>query len=481
MNLVTRILLSIFLIVGVGFYLMTYDILESVRIRYLESVEESLVDQAVLLSTIVASDMAEGVFSAANLHKLFDETYARKFVAQIYQLKKTGVDTRVYITDNLGFVIFDSTGKADKGTDFSQWRDVYLTLRGQYGARSSRDDPRQEESSVLYVAAQLIVGNEIIGALTVAKPTTSINHFILMARQQIIRRSILITGLVIVLSVFVIVTITKPIKILTRYANDIRDGKKAVLPKLDKSEIGDMGRAFENMREALENRKYVERYVQTLTHEIKSPVSAIKGAAELLEEEMPKEQQKIFLENIKSESERIKRLVDRMLDLSSIENMKTLTKVKTVYFHDLVKELTERLAPVLSGKQIKLVNETPEGILIEADPFLIKQAISNLIQNSVDFSSPNDRVKISAKQTDNQLVFKVEDQGPGIPEFAIKKVFEKFFSLQRPDNGKKSTGLGLNFVKEIAELHRGEVQLANLPDNKGTCATLTLPVSIEVR
>ncbi len=258
------------------------------------------------------------------------------------------------------------------------------------------------------------------------------------------------------------------------YANNISLGKKTDLPDLDKSEIGDMGRAFEKMREALEDRKYVEKYVQALTHEIKSPVSAIKGAAELLEEDMSQNQRKRFLENIRTESNRIKMLVDRMLELASIENMKSLKKIKTVCFADLAKQVIERINPVLESRQLKIKTEIDESINIEADPFLIKQAILNLIQNSADFSLKGDTIFVSAKSLNNGLIVKVQDQGPGIPEYATKKVFDRFFSLQRPGSGKKSTGLGLNFVKEIAQLHNGTIHIENL-SKCGACATLTLP------
>ncbi|MCP4022426.1 MAG: two-component system sensor histidine kinase CreC, partial [Desulfobacteraceae bacterium] len=302
----------------------------------------------------------------------------------------------------------------------------------------------------------------------------NINNFISMARLKIIQKILLIGSLVILLSVFMILFITSPIKRLTQYAIKVRKGKKTRLPRLDKTEIGDMGRAFENMRKALENRKYVENYVQTLTHEIKSPVSAIKGAAELLEENMPKAQQQRFLENIRTESDRIKMLVDRLLELSGLENMQSLEKAESVKFNDLLKEVIEWVGPALSNRQISLETKIQDNVSVNAEPFLLKQAVSNLLQNSIDFSSPKDIITICLKYADHSLVLDIMDQGPGIPLYAQNKIFKKFFSLQRPDTGKKSTGLGLNFVKEVANLHHGAIELKNLPE-KGACATLILP------
>jgi len=474
MKLATRILLAIFIIIGAAFTYLTQDILTKVRLRYLEGVEETLVDQSQHLAAFVSHDMEKKTFSPKELHKIFDNTYHRRFVSKIYQITKTRVDIRVTITDHRGLILFDSTRRVPPGTDFSQWRDVHLTLKGKYGARSSRDNPNAQNSSVLYVAAPLMVNGEIAGVLTLAKPTTNINHFLALAKTRIKIQSMVVTGLVIFLSVLILWILTKPIKLLTKYANDISAGRKAVLPNLDKSEIGDMGRAFENMREALENKKYVEKYVQTLTHEIKSPVSAIKGAAELLGEHMPRDQRERFLDNICTESDRIKMLVDRMLELASIENMTALKGVETILIIDLVKKVILPVTPLLEQKKLRLVTDMDETIQTMADPFLIQQAILNLIQNSADFSMPGDRILISLNRLNRSLVFKVQDQGPGIPEYAENKIFDRFYSLQRPATGKKSTGLGLNFVKEIALLHRGTVHIKNR-SQAGACATLTLP------
>ncbi|MBU1171266.1 MAG: two-component system sensor histidine kinase CreC [Proteobacteria bacterium] len=474
MKLAVKILFAIFLITSAGFYYLTYGMLENIRIRYLEGVEETLVDQSRILASFVSEDMQTGKFSPENLHTVFDHAYHQLFKSKIYNLEKTDVDLRVYITDETGHILFDSTGKAKPGEDYSSWRDVYMTLNGTYGARSSREDYREQSSSVLYVAAPIMVDKQIKGVLTVAKPTTNMNSFLAMAKRKIKLKIIISLSFILILSVLAISFITQPIKRLTRYANDIRAGNKADLPVLDSSEIGDMGRAFENMRLALENRKYVEHYVQTLTHEIKSPLSAIKGAAELLEEDMPQEQRTRFLDNIRSESERIKKLVDRMLQLSSIENMTSLNRSATLTFSDIVNQVLDQMRPVLESKKLSLIRDIDTHILMNGDAYLLKQALSNLIQNSVDFSPKEGTITIKTSLSDNRLSLKLTDQGPGFPEYATEKLFDKFFSLQRPDSGKKSTGLGLNFVKEIATLHKGTIRLNNLPKG-GACAELILP------
>ena len=107
---------------------------------------------------------------------------------------------------------------------------------------------------------------------------------------------------------------------------------------------------------------------------------------------------------------------------------------------------------------------------------MLHQALSNLIQNAADFSPAHSEIKLRAQIEGTMLALIVEDNGTGIPAFASGKVFDKFFSLQRPGNGKKNTGLGLNFVREVATLHNGKIELTNLPEI-GVRAIMRLPLN----
>jgi two-component system sensor histidine kinase CreC len=149
--------------------------------------------------------------------------------------------------------------------------------------------------------------------------------------------------------------------------------------------------------------------------------------------------------------------------------------VEPVAVNALVNTVLESKAPILSAKGIQVSQQTEDELNIQGDPFLLHQALSNLIQNSIDFSSPGGGIRIASRNDGERLSLTIDDEGPGIPDYCGEKVFDKFFSLQRPDTGKKSTGLGLNFVREVAILHGGDISLENLPE-KGLRAVLTLPV-----
>ena len=140
----------------------------------------------------------------------------------------------------------------------------------------------------------------------------------------------------------------------------------------------------------------------------------------------------------------------------------------------LTKSVFASLDPVAQVKGVPLHNRAPEGLAVWGDPFLLRQALTNLVQNAIDFSPRGAPVEVAAMPAGRDVELSVRDRGPGIPDFALDRVFEKFYSLRRPDTGKKSTGLGLSFVREIAQLHRGAAALANHPEG-GAVATLRLP------
>lgn len=474
MKVSTRIFLCYLVISAVCLYYPFDWVLDTMRTRYLEGVEDPLVDQANVLAAAVEMELAGDGLDVQKWSSVFDRIHNRRVNARIYKLFKEQVDTRVYITDSRGEVLFHSTDPEAVGSDYSKWRDVHLTLKGEYGARTSRVEESDQSSSVLYVAAPIMKDGEIAGVLTVGKPTTNITWFVKHAKLQVITIALLALLVAGLLGYLASRWITVPINRLTQYANGVREGKNMPLPKLGRNEIGEMGHAFEGMREALEGKRYVEHYIQNLTHEIKSPLSAIKGAAELLGEPMEDAQRQKFLANIDSESRRIQHIVDRMLDLSALESRSSLSEIEKLQLKSVVNTVVEGMQPVLTGKQIEVQTAIPDDLRLEGDSFLLHQALQNLLANAADFSPAQSLVLISAERDGQVIRLSVSDEGTGIAEYAEEKIFEKFFSLQRPDTGKKSTGLGLNFVRQVAILHEGTIELNNRPGG-GVVATLSLP------
>jgi two-component system sensor histidine kinase CreC len=229
------------------------------------------------------------------------------------------------------------------------------------------------------------------------------------------------------------------------------------------------------MREKLEGRQYVERYVHTLTHEMKSPLAAIHGAALLLEEDVPDAERRRFVTNIREQEERLQHLVERMLDLATIQHRQSLQDPCKLSLAELVNNVLVGKETRIAQRGLNVDISIPASANVSCEAFLLEQAISNLLDNAMEFSPKDGLISIDVESVDNRHVIRIRDQGPGIPDFAVERILEPFYSLPRPDTQKKSTGLGLSFVKEVAELHQGSIEVRNRPEG-GVEARLILPV-----
>lgn len=477
MSIRAGIFFSYLIIALIAFISLARWLQDELRPRYLESIEESLVDTSSTLAAWTAASWSKTGPEINTLRHISENIRQRHLEVTIYGQKKSNIDMGVYITDADGILLFDSRNRSAPGTDYSKWRDVKLTLEGKYGARSTKDDPKHPLESILYVASPIIIDGKTVGVLTVCKPTRNLNQFIIRASRNVVWACIVAGTGTVVVGLLLSYWLTGPIRSLTQYARTIRDGKHPPPPKLGfSSEIRQLGGAFEEMRDALEGRKYVERYVQALAHEIKSPVSSIRGAAELLGEDMPPEQRKKFLANIRREVGRIGGIIEKLMTLTALESARELSSIEQVDLKEVTQEVIGRFSTQLDEKKIQLTEKWIEGpSLITADRFLIAQAVTNLLQNAIEFSPTASKLVIQLESTPHDFKLTFTDHGPGIPEYARERIFERFYSLPRPDTKAKSSGLGLNLVQEIASLHQGSINLE--PVNGGTCAVLTLPKS----
>lgn len=471
-----RIFIGILLIFAAGLAFMLYRVVADLDPRYRESAEESLVETAQLMATLVEQDVRGGAIDTTRLEPLFKSVYARRFEAQIFSLVKRRVELRLYVSDRSGRVLFDSLGRAT-GTDFSHWRDVKLALRGEYGARTSPDVENDPQTSVMYVSAPVRWNNDIVGAVSVGKPVQSFGQFVEAARRKTLYVGLVSVAGVVLLALIVSVWLVRPFGLITDYVRYVRAQRRFSLPRLGRHALGVIGAAYDEMRDALAGRNYVADYVQTLTHEVKSPLSAIRGAAELLQEPgMAQDQRQRFLANITRETQRIQEMVDRMMELTALETRRALEHVEDVALRPVLEELVATARDAAAARHIRIELDAPQDAQVEGDPFLLRRAVSNLLDNAIDFSADGGEVRLALERTRRAARIRVKDQGPGIPQYAQDKVLEKFYSLARPHSSKKSTGLGLSFVREIASLHHGRIELDNAPEG-GAVATLSLPLS----
>ena len=177
MSLSTRLLLGWFVIAGLATVLFLNSILNQVPSSVRQASEEVMVDSANLLAEIAEQHWQEGFAADSPFAVAIDRYLARQLNAQIWSRHKTGTELVIYLTDLNGTVLYH-TDPQQVGEDYSQWRDVSLTLRGEYGARTTRIDPEDDTSSLMYIAAPVYQNGQLAGVLTLGKPNASLHPFI---------------------------------------------------------------------------------------------------------------------------------------------------------------------------------------------------------------------------------------------------------------------------------------------------------------
>ncbi len=460
MSIFIRIWFFFGLVILVGIWFMSYTFNQQVKPNMRQVVEDTLAENANIIAMLVAEDVHDHSVSSAQFNQKIQDALSRKLNAQIWQFNKQKINQQIYITDAKGIVIYDSRGIA-LGQDYSQWNDVYLTLRGQYGVRSTRMAHEDPNSSTMYIAAPIMYQNQMIGVVSIGKPNSSVQPYIQRAEQTLLRQAIWIALLCLFLASLVAYWLKHSIDKVRRYAQALAPVNQA--PHFySANELNLVTQALENMREQLEGRAYVEQYVNTLTHELKSPLTAIQASAELLKEELPLTDQQQFAEHIYQQSQRLRSLIDRMLLLTRLEKSKHDLELQKIDLSELLQKLIQQYHSQIQHKNLHCQFEIMTPCHIRADHFWMSQAIANLLDNAIDFAPPQAilAIQLRARQHDT-IELLIFNEGEFIPDFAEPQLFDTYFSLPRPHTQQRSSGIGLSIVKQVIEQHHGHIQIQN--------------------
>ncbi len=307
-------------------------------------------------------------------------------------------------------------------------------------------------------------------------------------RKNFIIRTVLFVALVIfIFSVFLNKYILKPIRSLVLYTKAIKEKDEKINKHekylLRKDEVGQLSRSLNEMTENLYKRINVaETFSNDLAHEIRNPLTSLKSASEVLENTSENDKRKKLIKVISHDVERIERLItdySQMLrDEASLSRAKMSKIDLSNVVHSVVEDFNSDLSNLNKNIKIKISHNNLNGskLNVLGVESKLEQIVANLLDNAVSFSPPNSvvLVKFSDKKDNVQLV--IEDQGPGFDEKNIDKVFNRFYS-NRPEKFGEHSGLGLNIVKNIIELHGGSILASNQSGNKkGARIEVYLPI-----
>ena len=489
MSIFIRIWFFFGLIILLGLWFMSYTFNQQVKPNVRQVVEDTLAENANIIAMLVAEDVYEKKVGTAQFDEKIQKALNRKLNANIWQHNKKEINQQIYITDANGIVIYDSQGIAT-GQDYSRWNDVYLTLQGKYGVRSTRSYEGDSNSSTMFIAAPIYYQatpsqqQKLIGVVSIGKPNSSVQPYIQRAEDQLLRQAAWITLLSLFLASLVAYWLKHSIDRVRKYAQALAPVNQTPYFRSAK-ELNQVAQAVENMREKLEDRAYVEHYVNTLTHELKSPLTAIQASAELLKEDLPLNDQQQFASHIHGQSQRLKTLIDRMLLLTRLEKSKHQIEIQSFNLSQLIQHVLDQHASQIHAKKIQCLLDIEADCTIQADRFWLQQTIANLLDNALDFSAESAKILIQLhRQNHQQIQLQIFNEGEWIPEYALTQIFDTYFSLPRPITQQRSSGIGLSIVKQVIEQHHGQITIQNIqanhissiqPHQQGVLVTILLP------
>jgi two-component system sensor histidine kinase CreC len=473
MRLGLRVFFGFFLIAGLSAVLLLKVFLAEVKPSVREVMEDLMVDTAHLLAESAADEMdAAGLKPDARLAAQVQRYARREVDVVIWGLRKQSLDLRVYVTDAHGRVIVDSGRPSAVGQDYSQWRDVALTLRGQYGARSTPEIAYQDRSTVLVVAAPVVRDGRTLGVVSVAKPVASVQGFIDRAERRVYWAGATLLVASLAVGVAVTLWLVSAVRRLRRYAQQAQAGQALAPPDVP-GELGELAQAMDDMRRRLEGREQLEHDVRALTHELKSPLAALRASGELLQDDLPEGDRRRFAAQVLDQTARLQTLVERVLALSQLEAQIGPGERRRVALAGWAEAQLERQAPRMAQQALRVVWTERADVIVDMDAALLELAFGNLLVNAIDFAPAGSTLELAVSATPTLARLSLRDHGPGVPPQAFDQLGERFFSTARPGSLVKGSGLGLAITRRVAGLHGGRLVFeAAAP---GLRVTLVLP------
>ena len=333
--------------------------------------------------------------------------------------------------------------------------------------------------------SKINLGQEDSGYILVSEQANDIINAVKERKDFIIRTVFAVALVILIFSMFLNKYVLKPIGLLVKYSDSIKK-KSSESVNIKKAfvrddEIGKLTLSIDEMTKELQHRtNRAETFSNDLAHEIRNPLASLKSASELLDKTTEKNESEKLLKIINHDVERIERLITDYSQMLKDEASLSREKMSKINLIDIINSVVEDFKQDLNNQnkmidiKVKEKISTKNGKYILGIENRLEQVIANLLDNSISFSQNNQKIEISIEETTKNLVVKVKDEGPGFSETSPQKIFKRFYS-NRPTSFGKHSGLGLNIVKNIVELHNGTIAASNRLNTKGAQVEVLLP------
>ena len=322
-----------------------------------------------------------------------------------------------------------------------------------------------------------------IGYLAITENANDVKAAIDERKSFIIRTAIAV-GLVIIIFSFVLNRyFLKPIKNLVSYTKTIKDKSPKTTSieslKSRNDELGLLTNSLDDMTLELQKRiTHAENISTDLVHEIRNPLASLKSASEILHDTNDIDQRVELIDILSHDVQRIERLITDYSQILKDEVALSKEKIKRLDIEPIIKSVVDdynNIYKLKRGIKISYENDGNNKYYINGIENRIEQIIANLLDNAISFSEDNSNVKVKvSRMTDKKVMINILDEGQGFKEKDTNKIFKRFYS-NRPDKFGQHSGLGLNIVKNLVDLHNATIKAANRLDRKGASMEIIFP------
>ena len=337
---------------------------------------------------------------------------------------------------------------------------------------------------LLITIKNVLKNDENIGYLAISENANDVKAAINERKSFIIRTAIVVGIVIVIFSLVLNIYFLKPIRNLVTYTNIIREKstKKSNIENIKKrnDELGILSKSLDEMTSELKKRiTTAENYSTDLLHEIRNPLASLKSASEIISETENKEQRNKLIGIVSNDVERIERLITDYSQMLKDEAAISSEKMMKIDLKKIAVSVVDDFNSIYESKRsigIKLKTNAAKDYKIFGIENRIEQIIANLLENSISFSEDNQEIAVEiSKKKNGKLSLIVLDEGIGFSEKDTNKIFNRFYS-NRPEKFGEHSGLGLNIVKNLVELHNGEI-IATNNKNKGAKVEITFPMA----
>ena len=384
------------------------------------------------------------------------------------------IDGKIKEKNNIKQLIDDSNKDSVKKVIINEYKNEPLTI-----------SEKIQNNFFVSTLSQIRIDEKDIGYIVVSEEANDILNAVKERKDFIIRTVLAVALVILIFSLFLNKYILKPIGLLVAFSDAIRKkSNKNIDIKnffVREDEIGKLSTSIDEMTKELQKRtNRAETFSNDLAHEIRNPLASLKSASELLDKTTEKMESEKLLKIINHDVERIERLITDYSQMLKDEASLSREKMSKINLLDIINNVTEDFRQDLKNQNKKIFISINQKINTESGYYILgienrlEQVIANLLDNSISFSENNNKIEIEVEETSRNLVMSIKDEGPGFSETTPEKIFKRFYS-NRPKSFGKHSGLGLNIVKNIVELHKGTIAASNRLNKKGAQVEVLLP------